>query len=216
MIMNARITRIVATFALTVLVSACEAPKNHAGSYDMQHNIRVVEEIVVVNLSVPTSTGSVLVEEENGFDRFARIFQLRAKSPITLFIDESKSDGVPRDAIVRRFVAAISKTGVRADSLLVMPGSLGHEGDAPVMATFEAYAAEAPECAEWSGESTYRWANLRHSNYGCAFQRNLALTVANPQDFIESQPMSTYGAQRGIVNIIGVESGASGAATTAE
>lgn len=203
-----RASRFLAGIVAVGFMTACAAPEHNAGSYQMQHKIRVTEEVVSVHLSVPASSGRLLQEEENGFKRFVRIFQLRGQSPVTVYVDESKADGLPRAAVVRRFVSASANAGIRSDSIQVMPGSLGHEGDAPILAVFNAHAADAPECGNWDGKSAYRWANLRHEDFGCSYQRNLALSVANPNDFIEQQPMSAYGAQRGIVNVISVETGA--------
>jgi len=209
-----KIFRKIPMIMLVAGLAACESPQDYAGSYDMQHPIIVTEEIVAINLSVPSSGGTVLVSERDGFANFSRIYQLRSKSLITLYVDESKSDGVPRDAIIKRVAGALQKAGIRSENIRVMPGSLGHEGAAPVLATFDAHSVKAPECGDWSDKSTYNWSNTRHKNFGCSYQRNLALSVANPGDFLESQPMSPFGGQRGVVNVIGVVTGESSGTTT--
>lgn len=205
--------------SMVVIVTAlagCEAPQNYAGSYEMQHPIVVTHEVVAIGLSMPSSAGAVAVAEQDGFSKFTRIYQTRSKSLITLHIDESKGEGVPRDAIVKRVASALQRSGIQSTHVRVMPGSLGHEGAAPVLATFDAHSVKAPECGDWSGKSSYNWSNTRHENYGCSYQRNLALSVANLGDFLEGQPMSLFGANRGVVKITNFLSGAGDAATTAE
>ncbi|MEQ8665989.1 MAG: CpaD family pilus assembly lipoprotein [Rhodospirillales bacterium] len=189
-------------------VTACSAPDPETLFYKDAHPIVVVEEIVNIGLSVPDANGGIAPPESPGWARFVRVFHLRAKTPVTLHVDETMSDGLDRQVIVERTRTALKIAGISGGLVKVMPGSLGHEGVAPVLLTFDAHQVDAPECGDWSDKGSYNWSNTPPPNFGCSFQRNLALTVANPGDFIDSQPMSAFGAVRGIVNVLTVQSGA--------
>lgn len=198
----------IAACLAVALLAACEAP-TQPSNYRAAHPIVVTEEIVTVALSVPADGGLVAPSEEPGFGRFVRIFQTRAKGPITLHVDESKGGGVERSAVIERTAQAFARAGVGRGGFKVMPGTLGHEGPAPILATFPAYKAIAPECGDWSKSASFNFSNTPHSDYGCSYQRNLALTVANPADFVNNQPMSAYSATRGVVSILTLEAGGS-------
>ena len=202
-------SRMMVLLTAAALLAACSAPDTGKLSYQDAHPIRVVEEIVNIGLSVPGANGRVVPSEEPGLVRFARIFHLRAKTPITLYVDEAKGDGVDRQGIVVRTKSALRRAGISEDSVRVMPGSLGHDGPAPVLMTFDAHDVEAPECGDWSSGSTFNWSNAPHSDFGCSYQRNLALSVANPGEFVASEPMTAFGAARGIVNVLALERGES-------
>ncbi len=54
---------------------------------------------------------------------------------------------------------------------------------------FERYLVTLPACPDWSRESGTDFANLPHSNYGCATQSNLGLMVAEPKDLVRGRTL---------------------------
>jgi len=194
--------------ATAALIGGCEAPQ-HSADYRENHKIEVVEEVITLSISAPDEGGLVRPSEEAGFVRFTRLYVNRAKGPLTIYVDEAKADGEARSEIIDRVARGLRAAGVPTNHVQVMPGNLGHEGIAPVMMTFDAYQAVAPECGDWSQRSSYNWSNYVHPDYGCSFQRNLALTVSNPGDLLRSQPMSTFDSNRGVVSVVTYRSGGS-------
>jgi pilus assembly protein CpaD len=53
----------------------------------------------------------------------------------------------------------------------------------------ERYLVTLPACPDWSRESGTDFANLPHSNFGCATQANLGLMVAEPRDLVRGRPL---------------------------
>jgi pilus assembly protein CpaD len=53
----------------------------------------------------------------------------------------------------------------------------------------ERYLVTLPPCPDWSRESGTDFANLPHSNFGCATQSNLGLMVADPQDLVRGRTL---------------------------
>lgn len=56
--------------------------------------------------------------------------------------------------------------------------------DPPIRISYLRYVAEAPACGDWSTNLAHEPANLPYPNFGCATQRNLAVSVANPADLL--------------------------------
>ena len=54
----------------------------------------------------------------------------------------------------------------------------------------ERYLVTLPACPDWSRESGTDFANLPHTNFGCATQSNLGLMVAEPRDLVRGRPLS--------------------------
>ncbi len=51
----------------------------------------------------------------------------------------------------------------------------------------ERYLVTPPACPDWSRRSGVDFANLPHSNFGCATQTNLGLMIANPRDLVRGR-----------------------------
>jgi pilus biogenesis lipoprotein CpaD len=58
-----------------------------------------------------------------------------------------------------------------------------------VEVVLERYVVTLPACPDWSRESGTDFANLPHSNFGCASQANLGLMVAEPRDLVRGRTL---------------------------
>jgi pilus assembly protein CpaD len=58
-----------------------------------------------------------------------------------------------------------------------------------VEVVLERYLVTLPPCPDWSRESGTDFANLPHSNFGCATQSNLGLMVAEPRDLVRGRTL---------------------------
>jgi len=54
----------------------------------------------------------------------------------------------------------------------------------------ERYLVTLPPCPDWSRQSGTDFANLPHSNFGCATQTNLGLMVAEPRDLVSGRGLA--------------------------
>jgi pilus assembly protein CpaD len=64
-------------------------------------------------------------------------------------------------------------------------------GEAPLRVSYMRYVAEAPDCGQdWSQNLAANYQNTPYPNFGCASQRNLAVTVANPADLLGPRTMT--------------------------
>jgi pilus assembly protein CpaD len=54
----------------------------------------------------------------------------------------------------------------------------------PLWISYLQYVAAPPDCPDWSENISRDPQNMPWTNMGCATQRNLAVSVANPEDLI--------------------------------
>jgi pilus assembly protein CpaD len=54
----------------------------------------------------------------------------------------------------------------------------------------ERYLVTLPPCPDWSRQTGTDFANLPHSNFGCATQTNLGLMVAEPRDLVRGRGLA--------------------------
>ena len=52
------------------------------------------------------------------------------------------------------------------------------------------YLVTLPPCPDWSRQSGTDFANLPHSNFGCATQTNLGLMIAEPEDLVRGRKLA--------------------------
>jgi pilus assembly protein CpaD len=99
---------------------------------------------------------------------------------------------------VRRFLddQGVGAVGVRqiayGERAPAAPGSTAEawQQNRRVEVVIERYVVVLPPCPDWSRQSGTDFANLPHSNFGCATQTNLGLMVAEPRDLVRGRPLA--------------------------
>jgi pilus assembly protein CpaD len=197
--------------ALALGLSACTAPK-HPADYREAHPLTVSEE--TLTLAILGAGGDVLGPGERAaFQHLIREYHTRGKSPVSIQV---RRQGVTGDLIrareeqIRRLLI---NAGVRKNAITLMPVE-ADKGSLAVI-SFMANKINVPECGEnWTSGSSYNWSNRNRSNFGCATQRNLGLTIANPGNLKEAETMSNYGGRKG-AGAVGTYRGGEAAAPAA-
>jgi pilus assembly protein CpaD len=74
----------------------------------------------------------------------------------------------------------------------VVPGSTAEawQQNRRVEVVIERYLVVLPPCPDWSRRSGTDFANLPHSNFGCAMRTNLGLMVAEPRDLVRGRALA--------------------------
>lgn len=85
--------------------------------------------------------------------------------------------GIPRHALAIR---AVSET----------------ESGGKIVLSYDAYGVTLPPCGDFSSPPTYNPRNIAHGNWGCAYQSNLGLMVADPADLVAPRTMGPRDASR--------------------
>lgn len=103
-----------------------------------------------------------------------------------------------RAAAVRTLLDERGLTGVSVTSSAfgeALPADPGSDAEAwrenrRVEVVLERYLVTLPPCPDWSRQSGTDFANLPHSNFGCATQTNLGLMVAEPRDLVRGRTLA--------------------------
>jgi len=188
----------VTVIAAGVMLAACEAkhpgPTNPIKSFAP----KVVDETVNLPIQVRGEGELLAPGDRIYFERFIADYHMRGRQPLVIRMAAG-------DARAQRVRRALIKAGVRAREIVVLP---------PVVAgaqlSFMASAAQAPECGRWASRSSFNWTNRNQANFGCATQRNLGLTVSNPDDLERARPMSGITGHYGVRVITGEATGGGG------
>ena len=191
--------------AVAASVSGCAETTNTSdlGNYNETHPIQVTREQISITISLPESGGQLNSDDARRFKSFLRDYVQRGRTQVTV------ETVTPIEAS-----AVLTANGFRA-------GELNFISDATIPApnailSFTANSAIVPECGNWSDSDTFNPSNLPYDNFGCASRRNMGLTVSDPGDLIQSQPVSGGSAPKSDAAIDAYRTPAGAAATTAQ
>lgn len=149
----------------------------------LAHPIQVTREQVSVTIDLPAAGLALAPEDSRRLTAFIRDFVERGRTAVTV---ESQLSMLARDVLLANGLRG-GEVILAPDTTIKAPGAL---------LTFTANVAQVPTCGDWSDSYTFQPSNQPSKDFGCSNRRNTGLTVADPGDLIESQPMSGKGAAR--------------------
>lgn len=156
-------------------------PKSHDPR--LQHPIQVAREQVSVTVALPEQDSALAPDDQRRLRAFIRDFVGRGRGTVMI---ESFLGERARDILMAQ--------GLRANEIVIAPETTIEAPNAVM--TFSANVAQVPNCGDWSKTYSFNPTNNPQPDFGCSNRRNLGLTVADPGDLIDAQPMSGHGAAR--------------------
>lgn len=146
-------------------------------SHTERYPIQVVKGTVRVNVS--TSSSRLSVKQIDAVTRFAQ----QASSSGALRVSIRRPGGsLNSDVIAGRITQIFAEQGIEGNRL--NHSTFSGSRSAPVSLSFVRKFAKTKKCGNWTKDFSESNENRPHSDFGCAYQHNLAAQVANPQDFI--------------------------------
>lgn len=187
--------RFVAPVAVSLVLAACAG---YEGPSDFREAFPVVvgKETVSLTVTAPAGGADLTGQDALNFERFVIDYHHRGRKALII---AAGAGAKGRDG-AERMRALLRKAGVRGREISVSPGGAAA---GKVVLSFTAHKAQVPECGDFSSEMARNPYNRPGSNYGCATQRNLGLTVRDPADLEKAKPLGGGDAPKG-VNVIGV------------
>ena len=127
-------------------------------------------------------------------DVYRFIDRYKAESTGSLRIEAPKTSRVTRS--MRQVEELVQNAGIdpRAVQFVRQSGKSSHA--AAVIMTYDRTVAAPPDCGDWSDDLGVNRERLPYNNFGCASQRNLALTVANGRDLQMPQQQAPRSSER--------------------
>lgn len=165
---------------LLPLLAACAEPPGDVRPPEERHAVQVSRRAFQAEVPLASARDGHLpavFEEE---------YRRRGQGPLRLLAPPT-AEGYEA---ARRLARALDKRLIRTTV------DTSHALDRTVQATYEAAVAVVPECGEWSDGSTLNPSRVPSRNFGCAYQRNIGLMVADPADLREGAPMPPVQAPR--------------------
>lgn len=136
-------------------------------------------------------------DQEADVFRFVKRYRAEATGPITVSAPRSAGAHMAASRSLREVMETIRNTGIPERGVIMSRHSDYDDDFGPAIKI--AYAkpvAIAPACGNWPEDIGQDRERIHYENFGCAAQRNLALTVANSRDLRRPQVMSPRSSER--------------------
>ena len=192
-----RIPRFWIAVAFAWIASACAVPPVPA-DYRDAYPLKVKTATFAMAVKISPFDGTLAREDETRLQGFVREYHRRSRGSLVVATPPG-DEGLADRALFQSLRARLVDEGVRPNDIVLESGRSALGEDSAVILSFRGLEVEVPECGDWSGDAGFNPTNLPHTNYGCAYQRNIGLIVSNPADLVKSGPVGPMDARRGDV-----------------
>ncbi len=171
-----------------VAVAACAAPQVTGPSLDADaYPLRLKKSTVSMVVRIPPAGGKIGLTNEARIRAFVRDYRRRALSQMVVSTAPGGNTVASRE-LAESMRASLVTAGMQEGDIIVKPGLAEIDRSDVIILSFRGASVVIPECGDWSGTSSFDPSNSLHTNYGCAYQRNFGLMLADPRDLVRSQP----------------------------
>ena len=184
------VLQLLAVACVAGICAACVSSNNEAKP--IQH-YPINSELVTftVGLRFDSQENLAFAHDEQTFKKFLREFARRGRSPLTVSTTpQSKLEN--EKSVIMRLVAE----GVNRQSIILKQGAAPKTDAFGVMFSFRGYMVDVPICENWLEAKNHNQTNLPHANYGCSYQRNIGLMLADPGDLVAPKGISDTDTRR--------------------
>lgn len=207
---------LIASGLLGALVLAACAPPPGVPEPRLAFPIKVEQKPISLAVRLTAVGDERRIADPAALAAFVRDYDRRGQSPLVITTAPGL-DAAAGEALTENVRAGLVSAGVRPGDILVRPGIARGVDANTIVVGFRGNVAVVPDCGDWSGEAGFNPTNLAHRNYGCAYQRNLGLMLADPGELEKARAPGAIDAQRMDQVIKHYRAGeATGAATPAQ
>lgn len=194
--------------ALAIGLGACAADPSVTGSvplnYRDRHPIVVTEGAEVLDIIPGGGPGGLTERQREDIRSFARMWREEGRGLVAIQLPR----GGATDAAAAHSVGAVrtelTAGGVPSRAISTGYYSASHPSQlAPMRIVFPKLKAEiASQCGQWpenlgnSLSSSMGRNNTSYTNFGCAYQKNMAAMIADPEDIVRPRAEATSSATR--------------------
>ena len=175
-----------------LIVAACSVPAGVA-DYRESYSLKVDLIKFSVELRLGAQSASLSDADSARLSRLVREYVRRGRGQIE--IATAERDDTADAAAVERAREFVVREGARPQEIVLRRGDSSIAAET-VVVSFEGYEVAVPNCGDWSGTAGFNPSNLPHSNFGCSYQRNIGVMLADPGDLNRSGAIGSADATR--------------------
>lgn len=151
-----------------------------------RHPILVSRQPATLNIGVSSGSYGLTSAQRNRLSGFMAKYRATdaGNSKVVISSPRGSRNEVAAIQVVAEVRHLMTEFGFNPTTIHVQAYEARGRRRAPIKVSYLRYVAQAPDCGDWPTNLAQEPANLAYPNFGCATQRNLAVSVANPADLL--------------------------------
>lgn len=190
-----------------LMLSGCMAGRDHVvvgavpDDYRTNHPIVVAEKEQVTDIPVAAGDRAMTRQQAEQLAGFLETYDRSAQPTLKMLLPSGSANQRAAERTSAGLARVARANGVPAARISVLSyRAEGADTQPPIRVAFSRVAASAGPCGRWPDDLMKNAENRHYSNFGCAYQQNLAAQVANPNDLVGPRKQGDIDAERrGIV-----------------
>lgn len=114
--------------------------------------------------------------------RFVERYKQESSGSLRIAAPQSAGGHLAASGVLREIEGIVQTAGLDSRSVEVMRTNAASAHGPAIRMVYDKTVAVAPQCADWGTDLGENRERLPFNNFGCATERNLAMTVANGRD----------------------------------
>lgn len=196
------IARLAAASALVALVAGCNAHGGKQvrgwvlGDPSERHPIHIDKREALLEVAVPRGASGMSHEQRADAVEFVGNYKRGGEGRLMISAPSGSPNEVASMRAVDEVRRLVRRAGLPKHAVSFEPYIADGDPYAPVKMRYERVVAVAPKCGSWPENLAQSPRNLHFTNFGCAYQRNLAHMVANPRDLLGPRQQTPRSSER--------------------
>lgn len=166
---------------------------------EKRHAIGMYPERQALIVEIPPSGEGLTKNQRADVWRFVERYRKESTGPLEISGPGGSGAYISASRSLREVQSIVADVGIDPRSVVLARGQGGrrNHGIGPaVELAFDRPVAVPPQCGDWATDLGENRERLPYNNFGCASQRNLALTVANARDLEQAQEETPRSSER--------------------
>lgn len=181
--------------AVAVVVAGCALPPTGPADPRDASPVRLHTETAGFTLSFAPRDAEMASQDSERFDAFLQDYLRRGRSPLRVVMRPVEDVLIER-ARQEMVTTLLVREGIAMDRVIIDRAAPKGLGINDFHFSFRRYAVTVGECGDWSGQAGFNPTGLPHTNFGCAYQRDIGLMLADPGDLARPRETGPIDAHR--------------------
>jgi pilus assembly protein CpaD len=152
--------------------------------YRTRHPIVIAETQKQLMVPVGNASRELNFAEKEVVSGFIGNYSMQGSGAIYVSSPADSPNAGAAGHIANQVAQVIAENGYQGSVLMAQYNAPADQATPPVIVSFGAITASAGPCGKWTEDVLTTPENKNYSNFGCAYQNNLAAMVANPMDLL--------------------------------
>lgn len=158
--------------------------------YRTNHPINIAEQEQFLDVPVGSSDRDLSLAQRQVIQGFTAGYRNSGSGPVQIALPSSGTNAAAAKRVAPAIAAALRKGGVPAGSVVTTGYAAPSGAASPVRVSYRMVSASTEQCGKWTDDLAITTDNKHYEDFGCSYQNNFAVQLANPADLIGPRNMS--------------------------